>query len=597
MYNIIKLYKKSRSIISEFLYLKIVSLRTTAFLLSISLMVMIFDAMSIISIMPLIDFIRLGQDIQIYVAETKYAEKLINFYSFLNIPFNLFSLSLLILFLVILRQIMNLIELFQSEKVRLKISRDLSFKCFKNIMSANADYIRSIKTGQFSVLCERESNEVSLLYRNFLNFFSASAQIAAYFAVLTYISFYSTIIASIIITLLLYSMAIFIKKANLASVEAVNRRKSFYSSLTENFHLWRLFKFNQSFNRETKHILKTATDYAYDQLRIVKYNAQARLLIAVLAMVFCVIVLNVLVEFAKLELTVIAFFALIFIRLIPLGQKLNLLMSGFAKLEPSLSVVTKALKDANANLENLSSGLNFNGIFSKLEFNNVYYQYKDANHKALKNINLTIGVKKITAIIGKSGAGKSTLIDLIPRIINPSNGDILLDDININKYSLSSIRKNIAFIYQDSVLYDTSIKNNIKYFNMEASESEFKEVCDLSGVSGFIETLPEKYDYNVSESGQKLSGGQKQRVILARAFLSNAKILIMDEATSALDNESESDIRGAIRNMVRAKEKTVIVIAHRKNTIKDADFVIYIKNGTVEAMGKSQEIFDEYPNV
>ena len=190
MYSISKIYRKFRDIISEFLYLKVVSLGTTGSLLSISILVMIFDAMSIISIMPLIDFIRLGQDIEIYVSETKYAEKLVNYYYFFNIPFNLFSLSLMILVLVILRQLMNLIEIFQSEKVRLRISRDLSFKCFESIISANADYIRSIKTGQFSVLCERESNEVSLLYRNFLNLFSTSAQIAAYLAVLTYISFY-----------------------------------------------------------------------------------------------------------------------------------------------------------------------------------------------------------------------------------------------------------------------------------------------------------------------------------------------------------------------------------------------------------------------
>jgi len=392
-------------------------------------------------------------------------------------------------------------------------------------------------------------------------------------------------------------MAIFIKKANYASIGAVNRRKNFYSSLTENFRLWRFFKFDQSFNKGTKHIFRIATEYADDQLKIVKYNAQARLLIAIFAMLFCILILNIMVEFAKLELTTIAFFALIFIRLIPLGQKFNLLLSGFAKLEPSLSLVTKALKDANSNVENVSEGLNFNGNFSKLEFNNVHYKYPHGTHKALENINLTVRYKEITAIVGKSGAGKSTLIDLIPRIIYPSSGDIFLDGININKYSLSSIRKSIAFIYQDSVLYDTSIKNNIKYFNIEASEAEFNEVCKLSGVSDFIDTLPGKYDYNVSESGQKLSGGQKQRVILARAFLSHAKILILDEATSALDNESERNIKVVIRNMVRVKDKTVIVIAHRRNTIKDADFVIYIKNGAIENMGKPQEIFAEYPNL
>ena len=597
MYDISKIYRKFSTIITKFLYLKVVSLKKTTFLILVSLSVMFFDAMSIISIMPLIDFIRLGQDIEIYTAETKYAEQLIEVYLFLNVPFNLLTLSSVILFLVIFRQLLNLIEIIQLEKTRLIMSRDLSFKCFNSILSANANYIRNFKTGQFTVLCERESNEVSLLYRNFLNFFSASAQITAYFLIIAYVSLYSTLAASLIIILLLYSMAIFVKKANVAAIGTVDYRKSFYSSLTENFNLWRLLKFQANFDRENKHILHLANQYANYQLKIVKFNAQSRLLIAILAMFSCIIILNIVVKFENLELASIAFFALILVRLIPLGQKLNLLMSGFAKLEPSLSVVCSTLENANSNLENLKVGSKFDKNFSTIKFKDVSFKYGDSNHSALDKVNLTIPSKKITAVIGKSGAGKSTLIDLIPRIISPSEGNIFFDNKNVKDFSLSSLRKNISFIYQDSVLYDASIEDNIKYFNIAASDKEFEEVCSLSGIADFINIFPGKYKYNVAESGQKLSGGQKQRVILARAFMSKAQILIMDEATSALDNESENNIRQSIKNLVRVKEKTVIVIAHRKNTIKDADLVIYIKNGTVLDSGKPEKIFKEYPNL
>lgn len=597
MYNISKIYKNFSNIIINFLSLKVVSFKKTIFLVFISLSVMFFDAMSIISIMPLIDFIRLDQNISIYITETKYGSKLTDIYSYLNIPFNLLSLSLVILLLVALRQLFNLVEIIKIEDVRLTISRDLSFKCFNSILSANANYIRSFKTGQFSVVCERESNEVSTLYRNFLNLFSTLAQIIAYFFLIAYVSLYTTLVASLIIVLLLYSMAIFIKKAHASAIGAVDSRKSFYSSLTENFNLWRLLKFQAYFNKENNHILRLANQYKNNQLKVIQYNAQARLCIAVLAMAACILILNISVKIENLELTSIAFFALILVRLVPLGQRLNALMGNFAKLEPSLAVICSTLKQANKNFEQLNEGSNFDKNFSELRFKNVNFKYIDSDHSALENVSINIPSKKITAIVGKSGAGKSTLIDLIPRLIAPSNGNIYFDNINIKELSLSSLRKNISFIYQDSILYDGSIKDNIMYFNMAASDDEFQEVCSLAGISDFIDLLPGRYDYNVAESGQKLSGGQKQKVILARAFMSKAKILIMDEATSSLDLESENNIRESVKNLVRVKEKTVIVIAHRKNTIKDADFVIYIKNGKIEASGTSEKIFNDYPNL
>ena len=259
--------------------------------------------------------------------------------------------------------------------------------------------------------------------------------------------------------------------------------KSFYSSLTENFNLWRLLKFQANIDRENKHILHLANQYANYQLKIVKFNAQSRLLIAILAMFSCIIILNIVVKFENLELTSIAFFALILVRLIPLGQKLNLLMSGFAKLEPSLSVVCSTLENANSNLENLKVGSKFDKNFSTIKFKDVSFKYGDSNHSALDKVNLTIPSKKITAVIGKSGAGKSTLIDLIPRIISPSEGNIFFDNKNVKDFSLSSLRKNISVVSQETTLFDDTVKNNIAYANLKATDEEIKLATSIIGGS------------------------------------------------------------------------------------------------------------------
>ena len=228
---------------------------------------------------------------------------------------------------------------------------------------------------------------------------------------------------------------------------------------------------------------------------------------------------------------------------------------------------------------------------ANIKFEDVSFQYKSGKDSAVKNINLEIDGGKITALVGHSGAGKSTIMNLIPRFYQQQEGKILVDEQDINEVSLYSLRNKISLVSQDIILFDDSVKNNIKYANINATDQEIKKACDLAAADEFINSLPEKYETIIGENGVRLSGGQKQRLSIARAILKNAPIILLDEATSSLDAESESKVQNAIFNLT--KNKTTLVIAHRLSTIKKADSIIVMKNGSIVGSGKHEDLLKE----
>jgi len=216
---------------------------------------------------------------------------------------------------------------------------------------------------------------------------------------------------------------------------------------------------------------------------------------------------------------------------------------------------------------------------SEIKFNNVGFSYELTNDKAIKDINFNINGNTMSAFVGHSGAGKSTILNLLPRFYDPQEGFIEIDNQNINKISLKSLRKNISMVSQDVVLFDDTIKNNISYAKMNASDEEIINACKYAAADEFINKLPKGYDTLIGENGVRLSGGQKQRISIARAILKESPIILLDEATSSLDAESEEIVQNAINNLT--KNKTTLVIAHRLSTIHNADKIFVMKSGKI----------------
>jgi len=220
----------------------------------------------------------------------------------------------------------------------------------------------------------------------------------------------------------------------------------------------------------------------------------------------------------------------------------------------------------------------------------VHFAYTK-NRQILNGLSFDVPPGSKVAVVGESGAGKSTLMKLLFRFYEPQQGDITINGEDIASVTQQSLRSHIGIVPQDTVLFNTTLLENIRYGNPDASDEDIKQVIKLAHLEAFVESLPEKLDTTVGERGLKLSGGEKQRVSIARALLKGAPIMIFDEATSSLDSTSERAILAALRDA--AKGHTSLVIAHRLSTIVDADKILVLKNGTIVEEGTHTYLLEQ----
>src|SRR6202043_523360 len=261
---------------------------------------------------------------------------------------------------------------------------------------------------------------------------------------------------------------------------------------------------------------------------------------------------------------------------------------GFERIQEVLEIESKV-----RDLPRAKKALKFKG---KIEFEHVSFSY-DGGNLVLKDINFTIEPGQIAALVGPSGTGKTTVISLIPRFYDPTSGKVKIDDRDVREYTLKSLRQQISFVLQDTLLFRATIWENIAYGRPDAPRRKIEEVARLANAHEFIEKMPEGYDTMVGERGISLSGGQRQRIAIARAIIRDTPILILDEPTSGLDAASEQTVIGALDTLM--KGRTSVVIAHHLNSIRHADIIFVVKDtelveqGTHQALLASRGVYAE----
>ena len=246
--------------------------------------------------------------------------------------------------------------------------------------------------------------------------------------------------------------------------------------------------------------------------------------------------------------------------------------------------------DTEPNIKDRPEARELPTIKGEVEYRQVWFEY-EPGQPVIKGVSLKVKPGQMVAFVGQSGSGKTTMVNLLSRHYDVTDGAIIVDGCDIRDVKLSSLRRQVGVVIQETILFNTTIRENIRYGRLEATDEEVEEAARAANIAHVIETLPKGYETRIGEEGVKLSGGEKQRIAIARAILSDPRILVLDEATSALDSETETLIQGALDRLMEGR--TSFVIAHRLSTIVKADMIVVMEQGVIKESGSHHELLEK----
>jgi len=473
-----------------------------------------------------------------------------------------------------------------------EVRKDMQCDMLGNLISADTKLIDEKHTGKFiSVLTNDVGHITNLISNAVLNLFKDTLTLAGLLTVMFFQNWKLALIAIIMIPLASAAAKTLGKRIGKVATEQMLKAGILNTYLIELFKNHRLIKIFQKEKYENERAEVFINDVKEKSKKIATvYVRSAPIMETLTGIMIAILIFYSGKLVLKNEIDINNFFS--FLAAMMLAYQpvrslatLNITISqglaAAARILPVIDQKSSLIENDDDKPINISEG--------NIEFKNVIFKYEEEKGATILNaVNLKMLGGKMTSIVGHSGAGKSTILNLIPRFFDIISGDIKIDNQSIYKHTISSLRKNISLVSQDTTLFDDTIRNNIAYANLDATEDEIKQAAKQSYADEFIEKLPNKYDTLIGEDGTRLSGGEKQRLSIARAMLKKSQIILLDEATSSLDAETENKIQEAINFLT--KNRTTIVIAHRLSTILNSDKIYVIDSGKVSGEGTHDEL-------
>ena len=485
-------------------------------------------------------------------------------------------------------------------RVGQEITKTLQFEVMKSIINADSQIVEKKHSGKFiSHLTFDVGMITNLVSTVILNITKDTFTLIGLLGVMFYQNWRLALFAIIMIPLASFAARSLGKRMGKVTTEAADRTGLLTSHLLEVFKNHKIIKIFQKENFEFSRTEKFINNLKEKVIKIETVLVRASPIMETLT---GFMIAGLIFYSGKLilknEIDINSFFSFLAAMLLAyqpvrslatLNMGINQGLAAAKRILPIIDMKNQIIETEKPNNLEIKKG--------EIRFSKVRFKYNDDERDILKSIDLTISGGEMTSVVGHSGAGKSTILNLIPRFYDSNSGDILIDDQSIYKSKIFSLRSNISLVNQDTTLFDDTIKNNIAYAKLDASEDEIFEAAKLSFCDEFINKLPNKFDTIIGENGIRLSGGEKQRLSIARAMLKKSKIILLDEATSSLDAETESKIQEAIKFLT--KNRTTLVIAHRLSTIMNSNKIYVVDDGRIAAEGNHQKLLkssDIYKN-
>jgi len=512
------------------------------------------------------------------------------FFSFIGIPLTFTSLLVLMSILFLIGQSLSYLRKNVQNTVKFQFNTDLMNRIFYYTLHTDMRYHYSQKGGTLIEVINRESEQASASIYVLVEIFSCTLLICVYFVLLVYISAVLTLICATVAITSFALLNFLILRSKIFGKFVVGVNSKMNEFIHERVNLLKLIKIFSTETIEQDQFRSLTSNYSKSNSNFIMNGVKIETIFQVIIFFIAIIILYVSVIVLNIPLASLLIFIFILIRLTDPLRNLNAQRHVLAGQITSLEKVDQILTELEKAKTIESGAIQFAGFHDSISINGINFSYTQ-NTPTLIDLSFKINKNEMVAIIGASGSGKSTLVDLIIRLMDPSSGDIRIDNKNINEYALESYHKKIGFVSQESFIFHDTILNNICYGSDDISLDDAITAAKIANAHDFISTLPEEYNTEVGEKGAKLSGGEKQRLALARALYKNPEILILDEATSALDSESERIIQESI---AKIKNKyTIIVIAHRLSTIENADNIVVIEKGKIIETGNHVDLLQK----
>ena len=507
------------------------------------------------------------------------------------------TLIIIIPCLIVLAFAVKGVSLYLAKVIMIGVSeevkKDIQTDIFASLIKADTQLIDESHSGKFIANLTNDVHMITNLVSTvILNLFKDTLTLIGLLSVMFYQNWKLSLIAIIMIPLASAAARTLGKRIGKVTNQQMIRAGVLTSYLIEIFKNHKLIKIFQKENYEKKRADEFIENLKETTKKIAIVFVRASPIMEFLTGIMIAFLIFFAAKLvAKNQLDVSNFFSFLAAMMLAyqpvrslatLNISIQQGISGATRVLPIIDNIPDIIEKNNA------KNLEFNE--GKIVFENISFIYPKTKKETLSSLNLNFPGGKMTALVGHSGAGKSTILNLIPRFYDANQGDIKIDNQSIYSSAIHSVRKNISLVSQDTTLFDDTIRNNISYANLDASQNEVEEAAKYSFASEFIEKLPNKYDTLIGENGVRLSGGEKQRLSIARAILKKSPIILLDEATSSLDAETEDKIQKAINFLT--KGRTTIVIAHRLSTILNSDKIYVIDKGMVSGEGKHEELLN-----
>jgi ATP-binding cassette, subfamily B, bacterial MsbA len=505
----------------------------------------------------------------------------------------LYRISALVLLTTFLRSCFTYLASVNVSLAEINLLDRLRKRIFEQLQSLRISYFSDTRSGEIINTITTELERVKQIFSGFAFLFTKLLTVAVYFVSMLLLSWQLTAAALLLFTPLVIGLSRLNKRIRETSSGVTSANEDFTSRAIEIISGIRTVQAYATQNFERKRfydassnivIANTKSTFAWAPVKPIAEVLATGILVGMIAAAFTFSVSQGSMQVAAL----LTFFFVLF-RLIPALQEFINGRALMSTIFGSIDSVKELLREDNKPY--LRNGkTEFFGLKQAIDFISVDFGY-DASALVLHDATLTIEKGKMTALVGASGAGKTTLVDLIPRFYDRTEGQILMDGVDIQKFDINSLRRKMAIVSQDTFIFNASAWDNIAYGTEGAREEEIMEAAQLANALEFIQEMPDGFNTKLGDRGVRLSGGQRQRISIARALMRNPEILILDEATSALDSVSEQLIQESLEKL--ALGRTVIVIAHRLSTIAKADKVVVLEQGRIVEQGSYKELLGQ----